>query len=343
MVRLRDGLSVLWRGPGEVQIGLDPRCGVVLENISEGEHRLLDVLSSAPATADLLRAGRRLGVSPDRTRRLLRTLERAGVLVPGPAPHPPNQDGPRLHAEIRAADVSYWGRARPDGDGWATLDARDAATVRVLGVDRLGMVIATGLAAAGVGRLLLEDPAPVLPQDVAPGAFTAVEIGRPRDQAGARIVRALVPDIRTSAAPHAPVDLTILVEHRVASPARSRHLVRDDLAHLSVVVGEVDVTVGPLVVPGRGPCLRCVDLHRCDADPRWPAVATQAAAAPVEGVESTLAPLGAALAVAEATSHLQGGPTLALGATLGISACDRLPVRRTWTVHPDCGCGAVAA
>src|SRR5699024_1469296 len=35
------------------------------------------------------------------------------------------------------------------------------------------------------------------------------------------------------------------------------------------------VVVGPMVVPGLTPCLRCADLYRADRDPRWPYVAAQ--------------------------------------------------------------------
>ena len=133
----------------------------------------------------------------------------------------------------------------------------------------------------------------------------------------------------------------MLVEHGVASPVRARPLVREDLAHLSVVVGDVDVTVGPLVVPGTGPCLRCLDLHRCDADPRWPAVATQVAADPPDGVESSLGPLAAALAVGQVLAHLDGRAPASRGATLQVDAVDPVPRRTPWPVHADCGCTGV--
>ena len=37
--------------------------------------------------------------------------------------------------------------------------------------------------------------------------------------------------------------------------------------------------VGPFVVPGRTACLRCVDAHHTDADPAWPLLVRQYAAA----------------------------------------------------------------
>ncbi len=62
----------------------------------------------------------------------------------------------------------------------------------------------------------------------------------------------------------------------------SRHLpwLRRDVPHLAVVFDDTGARVGPLVEPGDGPCLRCLDLGRRDADPAWPVIAAQLAGRP---------------------------------------------------------------
>ena len=45
---------------------------------------------------------------------------------------------------------------------------------------------------------------------------------------------------------------------------------RSGVPHLVATVRGQTGIVGPLVVPGVTSCLRCADLHRRDADPRWP-------------------------------------------------------------------------
>jgi hypothetical protein len=45
-------------------------------------------------------------------------------------------------------------------------------------------------------------------------------------------------------------------------------LVRDDVPHLWVSVHARMVRIGPFVEPGRSPCLRCVDAHLGEVDPR---------------------------------------------------------------------------
>lgn len=335
MSLVRGGLAVLWREPGVSQVGTDPRCRVVLEGLSEGEQRLLDRLAVVATPADLVRAGQVLEVPERRVRDLVARLDAGGVLAGRAA----SRGAPS--AREPGPDVAYWSRLRPDGDGWAVPRTRSGAVVAVLGLDGLGLRVGTGLAVAGVGTVLAADTGPVLASDVAPGAYASDDVGRRRDEAAAEALRRAEPRVRTGAPPGARPHVTVLVEHGVASPVRARPLVREDLAHLSVVVGDVDVTVGPLVVPGTGPCLRCLDLHRCDADPRWPAVATQVAADPPDGVESSLGPLAAALAVGQVLAHLDGRAPASRGATLQVDAVDPVPRRTPWPVHADCGCTGV--
>ncbi|CAN5176616.1 cyclodehydratase [soil metagenome] len=70
-------------------------------------------------------------------------------------------------------------------------------------------------------------------------------------------------------------DLVVLVAAWVVGPDDHGTWLRRDIPHLPVVLGDAGVTVGPFVEPGRGPCLYCVHLTRVDADPAWPAIATQ--------------------------------------------------------------------
>lgn len=45
--------------------------------------------------------------------------------------------------------------------------------------------------------------------------------------------------------------------------------------HLPLVIDENRVRIGPLVRPGRTPCVSCHDLHRADWDRAWPALLPQ--------------------------------------------------------------------
>ncbi len=70
------------------------------------------------------------------------------------------------------------------------------------------------------------------------------------------------------------VAAAVIVGSHVIPPWRHGPWLRRDIPHLPVVFGDAGAEVGPFV-EADGPCLRCLSLARTDADPAWPAIATQ--------------------------------------------------------------------
>ncbi len=70
-------------------------------------------------------------------------------------------------------------------------------------------------------------------------------------------------------------DLGIAIGHYVLDPESYGFWLRRDLPHLPVVFGDDSVLIGPLVEPGRSPCLYCLEHYRRDADASWSAIASQ--------------------------------------------------------------------
>lgn len=60
-------------------------------------------------------------------------------------------------------------------------------------------------------------------------------------------------------------------------PSRTvfERLALEGLDYLPLVIDEDRVRIGPLVRPGRTPCISCHDLHRADWDRAWPALLPQ--------------------------------------------------------------------
>jgi bacteriocin biosynthesis cyclodehydratase domain-containing protein len=330
-LQLKPGLRRAWRDPGSVQIGVSPRQGTVVEGLTEADARLLDRL--------------RHGVDPERIgpagrhHELVRLLGEAGVLVPARAGRAALA---RVGAarERLAADASVWSVVHPPaGDGWEVLARRAARHVAVLGAGRTGTALAVTLAAAGVGRVSIADARPVAAADVAPAGHSEPDIGRRRQDSAADAVRRFGASVPAGHRPH----LAVLVDHSVADTGRAEALLRADIPHLSVVIRDGDAVVGPLVRPGHGPCLRCLDLHRSDRDPAWPQVQAQllrpVAGAGGEPEETATAALVAGLAALQVLGHLDGlARPASTGATLEVELPDGLVSRREWPAHPRCGC-----
>lgn len=110
-----------------------------------------------------------------------------------------------------------------------------------------------------------------------------------------------------------------------------------DLPHLLVTAVAGRVRVGPCVVPGLTACLRCVDEHLTDRDPRHPLLVEQhldpraddvAAAADVH--------LALAWAVRDLVALVEGGQPSTWSATAEVRAAGTTTQR--WRRHPRCGC-----
>ena len=166
----------------------------------------------------------------------------------------------------------------------------------------------------------------------------------PHRRAGA----ALRQPCRRPASPHRPSQaaLVLLVgEDAVAARRPPRPCSAPASPHLAAVAGADRAVVGPLVVPGRSACLRCLELHRTDRDPRWPTVAAQLAAPTCRARgESALTELVAHLVALQVCCWVDQRRTPAsLGATLTVTLPDGLTTRRAWSAHPRCGCSWLAA
>lgn len=318
---------MLWRGLTQLQVGTDPRWSTALTDLSPAAAR---ALAGLPGGSDVRVLRSRLtaaGTPAEEVEAVVGHLQRAALLVEPAAPRP------------TTADALAWSLVDGPGAGPAS---RRRLSVRVEGLGRLGLRVAAALATAGVGVLDVVDPGLVTAADVEAGGYGTQDVGTPRVSAAARVLHDAVPAVRLARPTRAP-DLVVLVEHHVADPVRHRDLLTDDVPHLSVLLREASVLVGPLVRPGDGPCLRCVELHRADRDDRWPAVAAQLVAARpavIGGEEVTLAAVGAGLAAAQSLAYLDRRGPAPTGVALELRVPDVVPRLLTWSPHPACGCGA---
>jgi bacteriocin biosynthesis cyclodehydratase domain-containing protein len=118
--------------------------------------------------------------------------------------------------------------------------------------------------------------------------------------------------------------------------------------HLPVVIRETTAVIGPFVLPGQTPCLRCVELTRGDRDPAWPVLAAQLIGErhSVEPCDVALASAAASIVALHILAWLDCGidpPPPTVGGTLELALTDLRLRRRTVAAHPGCGCGAVDA
>jgi len=129
--------------------------------------------------------------------------------------------------------------------------------------------------------------------------------------------------------------LAIVVGHDVLAPQLHSVWLRRDVPHVPVLFTESAVHLGPIVEPGTGPCLVCIELHRRDADAAWPTIATQLLTRAVRN-EPPLLAAGVAVDLCRVVlERLERGPRDARSLRISVTG-ERTATE--WDVHPECSC-----
>jgi bacteriocin biosynthesis cyclodehydratase domain-containing protein len=122
-------------------------------------------------------------------------------------------------------------------------------------------------------------------------------------------------------------------------------LIRTGTSHLVVRLVDGGALLGPFVVPGTTPCLRCIDAQQSVLDPDHVAVTNRYVRATAGGrpdgvrdVDPVVAALALAWAVRDVVSHLDGREPSCWSRTWHLGAGTAAVREQTWSRHPRCGC-----
>lgn len=165
------------------------------------------------------------------------------------------------------------------------------------------------------------------------GGETSERVRRLLGEAGVEVI----PDL-----PDAAPDIAVIVAHFVLEPEDHGRWLRRDIPHLPVVYGDRTVSIGPVIRPGAGPCLYCLELHRTGADPSWPAMASQLWHRR-SGLESSLVAGEVAAEVVRRVLTRQIVHRVEPLTSTELDAATGVRTLREWSVHPACGCTSLTA
>ena len=136
-------------------------------------------------------------------------------------------------------------------------------------------------------------------------------------------------------------NVVVLVDTYAVTNARCGVWLRREIPHLSVVIGDTVSRVGPLVRPGAGPCLSCVEMNLMDADPSRPAILAQLLGKP-SGGESALVSAELASVVARVVRAGESDEnSLAVGEALELDAATGLWTGVSISTCSRCSCRAL--
>jgi hypothetical protein len=319
------GLRLLRRSATVLQIGVDPGRALVVDDCP-ALRAVLAAMDGVRRANEVIDAAVAAGVDEADAAAALTALSDQAVLTDADELVGDGRRGPEV------AGLSLLARdARSCGGAAALRARRRQARVAIAGLGEVGATAARLLATAGIGALQLADDvrAPKLAAELQESApWTTVEL------------RAFGTD----------ADAVLLAPQGVGSACeadrdQAARLMRAGVAHVVASVRETTGVLGPFVIPGWTPCLRCLDLARAETDPAWPVLLAQLVppTRPVRPAEPAtdagLATLVGAWAGIELLAFVQGLPLASAGATLEVALTYPLPQRREWAAHPVCGCG----
>ncbi len=306
--KLRPQNPVLHRAAGEVQVGIDSDTALIFS-----EPKLVPVLLALDGghhVRDIRDAGAAAGVRADEVDEVVQVLDGANMLLEA---------------------------------GHSSCSPEVRQSVRLIGDGPLSAAIATLLAQSRLGRLWLVDTDPKEGNHGQTDGARASRLERLRGRLTSEFQIQMATVSHWSRPSSTEVDLTVMVsEAAEADRLVADDLVRMDQPHLIVRPAGDLVTVGPLVMPGRTACLRCTDLTRRDADAAWPALLDQLTRLRLP-TSAALSAWAVSITVTQALAFLRGGTPEAGSSTLELSQHDLVTRRRTWPVHPNCGCHWLSA
>lgn len=209
--------------------------------------------------------------------------------------------------------------------------------VRIVGLGRIGTLIARTLADDGVPYIDVRDGRPV--DATLEGIYGEEEKGMRRDVALRQWLTNRGVHWSRGRTPH----VAITVDEGVQDWGTAANLLYQDIPHLPIVTEDREVFIGPLSIPGTTPCFQCVERSRLEAVPGWKylreAIAQEPPAEPTWGLAHTSAGIAANIIFTLLTcgSKPEQWPATQswLVGTAGMHLLE-------WTVHPECGCSTSA-
>ena len=337
-------VPLVWRAPGTLQVGIDPVNARQFPGVGAREFRALRRLDGTRSLTRVVADFDNDGGSSPWLAAAIGVLVATGAVIDHALLAPRELPAPEM-ARL-GPDIATGSLARP---GSSTFARRRQAFVHVFGTGRVGVGIASLLSAAGVGFIRVTptsgDQPRVSPRTMAPLGPALSSLGMAaREAARDAMGRSTWTLTRSTPSPRRPPDLVVLSPPRVVAPSTAERWATSGTPHLAALADGPSARVGPLVLPGHTPCLRCLDLHRTDRDPHWPIVLTQVAhqrGPHITADDTVLSTLTAATAATHALALIvdpRGPWPPSAGALLELRLPELRWSRRSWSVHPDCGC-----
>ena len=324
-IRINPALRKLWRSPYELQLGFPAR--VQITEVDQSTLQILGALEVGLPEKSLAEYFEATGADAQTAATLLERLK--PVLIKAAAIS-------ETEVDARFAELMRMSLLATD-DPTALSESRRQQTVFISDLSRIGVTVARGLRASGVGRIISSDNRRISPADRLPLGYT-VEGSR-----GLQLSNELTDafQLHSYLRPKtiSGIDFALVLEQEVANPENYRRWLANDVAHLSISFDEDGVAVSPVVIPGLTSCLACLTLAESELDAAYTALAAQVSLRPRDLADSPSLLFAAGIAIHRALGFLDAAAGLrAPSETIGLRLNNDGSVSRVHYATQNCGC-----
>jgi hypothetical protein len=265
--RLKAGVRVI----DDSKAGHGAFVGTALGGIFLVDSALNPVIRAMDGTSTILTLAQNGLVDLTKVRAAMRQLQAANLvtLLSNVSPVP-NLNQTLLHLHERMGpeeNLTQW-RAGRSGDESTTIWARKEFAILIFGTSRVAMTLLSLLQASGFSqtKVISGSPAsPISPREICGLSIRLSEIGMARGEAESQISRygaLFAPMSKTF-----PIIPSLIISTNIVQPDYIQRWMSESVPHLQISGAyESMVDIGPLVVPGSGPCLRCVAMTKYGSD-----------------------------------------------------------------------------
>jgi hypothetical protein len=224
--------------------------------------------------------------------------------------------------------------------GVRTLSDRQFVAVDICGDDRLAISLLTILLASGVSQATLalsNVQRNIAADDLGTGVFTISDLDTNLTNRICEIARdfALFP---ISKIPTTTKYLTIIFG--APDPAKINTLLISNLPHLFIsALDATTLRVGPLVIPGKSPCFRCIELNQLEQSPLLNQINQARSFAQPQLLNIAATAQVAGMIAQSVLNYLDTGFSELIGTQILVNAarpCN--PQHIAYAINPACGC-----
>jgi hypothetical protein len=261
--QINPGLARLWIAANTRQYGY--RRPHALNELSSEQQRLLDFLEHGVTQAQLQSLNKLANTNKATVSEILSEVS--------PLLWQSSRTLPKQIIEERFAEITrifLMGQDPAD-----ILLVRKKKIVFIESLDSTGFTIGKALAIGGIGRLISLDQKRVSNADLGPLSYSKSEVGIPRVRAAQKTIGPALEFHSRISRSLDQVSASVVIANDIVNPNSYQKWMARDIPHLSICFDEEGVEISPLILPGKTPCLGCMQLYEIETKENWKLIAPQ--------------------------------------------------------------------